>query len=94
MLDVGHAFAVELGGPRVLAWDAHGWATLGADRADRAAAATFALAPNNVWVAGDGIEHWDGQSWTQQVPSGATFTSLFGSFDTDVGPGPGRHPAL
>jgi hypothetical protein len=94
VLDVGHVFAVELGGARVLAFDARGWAPLGADRAGRAAAATFALAPNNVWVAGDGIEHWDGRAWTQQVPGGARFTSLFGSFNTDVwaaGPGGIQH---
>jgi hypothetical protein len=93
-LDVAHAFAVELGGVRVLAWDGRAWAPLGADRADRAAAATFALATNDVWVAGDGVEHWDGQVWSQQIASGSTFTSLSGSFDTDVwavGPGGVRH---
>jgi hypothetical protein len=83
-LDVGHAYAVELGGARVLAWAGRGWSPLGADRADRAAAATFALAPNDVWVAGDGVEHWDGQAWSQQIASGTAFTALSGSFDTDV----------
>jgi len=88
MLDVGHAFAVALGGPRVVAWDGHAWSPLGADRADRAAAATWTAAGDDVWVVGDGIEHWDGTAWTQQVPGGAgavsTFTSISGSFRTDV----------
>jgi len=87
-LDVGHAFAVELGGPRVLAWTGRAWSPLGADRADRAAAATLAASVNDVWVVGDGIEHWDGRAWTQQVPGGAgaasTFTAISASFRTDV----------
>jgi hypothetical protein len=90
----GSALAVELGGPRVLAWDGRLWAGLGADRADRAAAATFGFSVQDAWVAGNGIEHWDGQSWTQEVASGGTFTSLFGSFPTDVwavGPGGIQH---
>lgn len=84
--DINHAFAVEEGGANVLAWNAQTgqWAPLGEARADRAAAATWAAAPNDVWVVGNGIEHWDGQAWTQQVPSGTTFTSISGSFDTDV----------
>jgi len=93
-LDVGHAYAVEVGGARVLAFDGRQWAPLGEDRAGRAAAATFALAPDDVWVAGDGVEHWDGKTWTQQIPSGTTFTSLSGSFDTDVwavGPSGAQH---
>jgi hypothetical protein len=82
-LDSSHAYAVELGGDRVLAWNGH-WAPLGDDRAGRAAAATFAAATNDVWVVGDGIEHWDGTQWTQQVPPGTTFTSIAGSFSNDV----------
>ena len=86
--DVGHAFAVTLGGPRVLAWNGRAWSPLGADRADRAAAATFADALDDVWVVGDGVDHWDGTAWTPQVPGGAgaasTFTSISGSFPTDV----------
>jgi hypothetical protein len=88
MIDVGHAVAAELGGARVDAWDGHAWAPLGADRADRAAAATWTIDSKDVWVVGNGIEHWDGTSWTQQVPGGAgaasTFTSISGSFSTDV----------
>jgi hypothetical protein len=88
MIDAGHACAVELGGPRVVAWDGRAWSPLGADRADRAAAATWTAGGNDVWVVGDGIEHWDGATWTQQVPGGAgaasTFTSISGSFSTDV----------
>jgi hypothetical protein len=84
VLDVYHAYAVELGGGRVLAWDGRQWGALGADRAGRAAAATWASAIDDVWVAGDGIEHWDGKQWTQQVPPGTAFTSIAGSFDTDV----------
>lgn len=94
VLDVSHAWAVELGGARVLAWNGRNWAPLGADRPGRAAAATWGTATNDVWVAGDGVEHWDGQTWTQEVPSGAMFTSVFGSFRTDVwavGPGGIRH---
>jgi hypothetical protein len=86
--------AVELGGPRVVTWVDGKWAGLGVDRDDRAAAATFALAPNDAWVAGNGIDHWDGQAWTQEVASGSTYTSLFGSFHTDVwavGPGGMQH---
>jgi hypothetical protein len=86
--------AVELGGPHVVSWDGRQWAGVGADRADRAAAATFAFTPSDAWVAGNGIDHWDGQSWTQEVASGATYTSLFGSFRTDVwavGPGGVQH---
>jgi hypothetical protein len=93
VLDVGHAWAAELGGARVLAWNGR-WAPLGDDRAGRAAAATWGVAANDVWVAGDGIEHWDGQAWTQEVPSGTAFTSMFGTFRTDVwavGPGGIRH---
>jgi hypothetical protein len=85
--DAGHAFAVEAGGANVLAWNgpvAGAWAPLGEARADRAAAATWAYAPNDVWVVGNGIEHWDGHAWTQQVPAGAAFTSVAGSFDTDI----------
>jgi hypothetical protein len=91
---VGMAFAVELGGPRVLAWNGASWSPLGGDRADRAAAATWGIAPNDVWVAGNGIEHWDGQTWTMAVPAGATFTSMAGSFANDVwaaGPGGVQH---
>jgi hypothetical protein len=87
-------FAVELGGAHVLGWDGQRWGGVGADRADRAAAATFGLSAHDAWVAGNGIEHWDGSSWTQEVPSGATFTSLSGSFRTDVwavGPGGIQH---
>jgi hypothetical protein len=92
-LDAGHAYAVELGGDRVLAWNG-AWAPLGDDRAGRAAAATWAAAQNDVWVAGDGIEHWDGTQWTQQLPPGTAFTSLAGSYSTDVwavGPTDVRH---
>jgi hypothetical protein len=88
------ALAVELGGAHVIGWNGRVWAGLGADRADRAAAATFGFSLQDAWVAGNGIEHWDGQSWTQEVPSGATFTSMFGSFRTDVwavGPGGIQH---
>jgi hypothetical protein len=88
------ALAVELGGARVIGWNGRAWGPMGADRADRAAAATFGLAVDDAWVAGNGIEHWDGQSWTQEVPSGATYTSLSGSFRTDVwavGPGGIQH---
>jgi hypothetical protein len=88
MIDVGHAYAAELGGPRVDAWDGRAWAPLGADRADRAAAATWTTGDKDVWVVGNGIEHWDGTTWTQQVPGGAgaasTFTSISGSFPTDI----------
>ncbi|HEX4403763.1 MAG TPA: hypothetical protein VH560_02975 [Polyangia bacterium] len=94
MIDIGHAVAAELGGPRVDAWNGHAWGPLGADRADRAAAATWTTGVDDVWVVGNGIEHWDGTSWTQQVPSGSTFTSISGSFPTDVwavGPGGVRH---
>jgi len=88
MIDAGHAYAAELGGPRVDAWDGHAWAPLGADRAGRAAAATWTAGSDDVWVVGDGIEHWDGKTWTQQVPGGAgaasTFTSISGSFSTDI----------
>jgi hypothetical protein len=97
-LDVYHAFAVERGGARVLAWNGRAWSPLGADRADRAAAAAFAAGANDVWVVGDGIEHWDGTTWTQQVPGGAgaasTFTAISGSFRTDlwaVGPAGAWH---
>ena len=85
-LDIYDAFAAELGGAGVLAWSGRAWAPLGADRAGRAAAATVAAGANDVWVAGDGIEHWDGQARTQQVPggAGALFTSLSASFRTDV----------
>jgi hypothetical protein len=92
-LDSNHAYAVELRGDRVLAWNGH-WAPLGDDRPGRAAAATWAAATNDVWVAGDGIEHWDGTQWTQVVPPGTTFTALAGSYSTDVwavGPTDVRH---
>jgi hypothetical protein len=88
------ALAVELGGPHVIAWNGRAWGGLGADRADRAAQATFGFSLQDAWVAGNGIDHWDGQAWTQEVPSGATFTSMFGSFRTDVwavGPGGIQH---
>ena len=84
MVTFDAALAVELGGARVLGWDGRAWAPLGADRADRAAAATFGFSPQDAWVAGDGVEHFDGTSWTQEVASGARFTSIFGSFRTDV----------
>jgi hypothetical protein len=93
-LDVNHALAVERGGANVFLWSGGAWAALGAPRADRAAAATWGSATNNLWVAGDGVEHWDGTAWTQVVPSGAMFTAMSGSFDTDVwavGPGGARH---
>jgi hypothetical protein len=85
-LDVSHAFAVEPGGASVFAWkdNAATWVPLGASRAGRAAAATWASSTGDVWVAGDGIEHWDGTAWTVAVASGASFAALSGSFDTDV----------
>lgn len=88
------ALAVELGGAHVIGWNGRGWGSLGSDRADRAAAATFGFSLQDAWVAGNGVEHWDGQAWTQEVPSGATFTSMFGTFRTDVwaaGPGGIQH---
>jgi hypothetical protein len=92
--DASHAYAVELGGDRVLAWNGRTWTPLGEDRPGRAAAATWATSSKDVWVAGDGIEHWDGTQWTQAVPPGTTFTSIAGSFPTDVwavGPGGVQH---
>lgn len=94
MFTISNAYAVELGGARVLGWSGGSWSPIGADRADRAAAATFGVASNDVWVAGNGVEHWDGKTWTQEVPSGALYTSLFASFETDlwaVGPGGIQH---
>jgi hypothetical protein len=94
MFSSASAFAVEVGGARVLAWTGRAWAPLGADRADRSAMATFGLSSTEIWVAGNGVERWDGNVWTQEVASGATYTSLFGSYDTDVwatGPGGIQH---
>ena len=91
---VANAFAVELGGARVLAWNGQAWGPLGADRAERNALATFGLSSKQAWVVGDGIERWDGQSWTPEVASGATYSSIFASFVTDiwaVGPGGIQH---
>jgi hypothetical protein len=90
----GNVYAVELGGPRVLALNGRAWAPLGTDRADRNAMATFSLSPKEVWVVGNGIDRWDGARWVQEVPSGATYTSIFGPFATDlwaVGPGGIQH---
>jgi hypothetical protein len=95
VLDVSHAFAVERGGPRVFAWTGdRTWAQLGEARADRAAAATWAASSKDVWVVGNGVERWNGTTWTQEVPAGKAFTSIAGSFDTDVwavGPGGAQH---
>ncbi|HVZ74155.1 MAG TPA: hypothetical protein VHJ20_17370 [Polyangia bacterium] len=81
--DIHHTFAVEAAGATVFAWSNNQWSPLGATRADRAAAATWAADASDVWVAGNGIEHWDGTTWTLQVSTG-TFSALSGSFRTDV----------
>jgi hypothetical protein len=94
VLDVAHAYAVERGGPRVFAWMGRSWAAMGEPRADRVGAATWAASSKDVWAAGDGIDRWSGTAWAQQVPGGAVFTSMAGSFDTDVwavGPGGAQH---
>jgi hypothetical protein len=94
VLDVAHAYAVERGGPRVFAWAGQRWAAMGEPRADRAGGATWAASSKDVWAAGDGIDRWTGTAWTQQVPNGAAFRSMAGSFDTDVwavGPGGAQH---
>ncbi|MDB4979380.1 MAG: hypothetical protein JWM82_132, partial [Myxococcales bacterium] len=85
-LDLSRAFAVEVGGANVFAWTdgAGAWAPLGTARADRKAAATWAPAANDVWVAGDVVEHWDGAEWSLAVASGTSFAGLSGSFDTDL----------
>jgi hypothetical protein len=84
--DVSRAFAAESGGPNAFAWSdgTATWAPLGVPRAERKAAATWATATNDLWVAGDGIEHWDGTTWTTAVASGSSFAALSGSFGTDV----------
>jgi hypothetical protein len=94
-LDAAHAYAVELGGTRVLAWDGRAWGALGGDVANRAPSATWAASTKDVWVVGDGIGHWDGQAWSDAIPAGGgLFTAVAGSFGTDVwavGPGVIQH---
>ncbi|HVY36938.1 MAG TPA: hypothetical protein VHM31_03360, partial [Polyangia bacterium] len=78
---------------QVQRWNGVAWTTTFDGFPSTQVQGVFAFGPADVWAVGNGMFHWDGSTWADLSPSGATadlFSSVWGVGSNDVWAGGDR----